>query len=430
MSSIAVPEPTAGPALSVPGTAETGQRLVWLDIVRLLSALMILGIHWLRACFKVGLFGTGDAVNLVIGYQGQTIGLRMLPKVLIAGTGASLATWLTNFIGLLGGFGWEGVSALIIVSGFSLTLALDGKTLTPSGWLKWLQKRALRIMIPFYLVALPFLIAYLALLSTAAHIHGAFARSLDAKLHGVLQTPPLGVALSHTLLFDPFARQWQADFFAPAWWFVPAILLAYVAYTALLPAVRRFHWLPVLLVSAVVSIVSYRLADTHVLMNESCYYIVLQECFNLTLGIVIGNAWLNAASRTRIKRVLFDRSIIVPAMLLFLAGNVANWSPATRPIASILFGPALVVTLVAIAKRLERTRVAEVAERTDAYGLYLVHQPFAFPVALVAKSVFHGYAVFLGWFAFVAVAGIATSVLNFGQRFIALRTQQRDRSRP
>ncbi len=397
-------------------------RLIWLDIVRLLCALMILGIHWLRACYKVHLFGDPGAPNLVMGYQGQSLGFKMLPHVLIAGTGHSLSVWLTNLIGILGGFGWEGVSALIIVSGFSLTVAVGEKSLAARGWLGWFKRRALRILIPFYFVAIPFLGAYFAALTLLRHAHGALARNLLAEIHGQLQTPLLGVVLSHTLLFNPFARQWQPSFFAPAWWFIPAILLAYAVYPGMLAAVRRFHWMPTLAVSALLSVCAYRLADMNVFMNESWYYIVLQESFNFTLGIVIGHAWLQGQLRARIETILFRKSTFLLACAFFVVGNVANWSPATRPIASILFGPGLVLILIAIAKMLERTPVAVAARSTDAYALYLVHQPFAFPIALAARTALHSYGVFFGWPAFVAIAWLVTRLLGAVQDFVNRRT--------
>jgi peptidoglycan/LPS O-acetylase OafA/YrhL len=398
------------------------ERLVWLDILRFLCALMIVSFHWLRSCFQLELFGSRNSASLIVGYQGQSIGMKMLPHVLIAGSGRSPSVWLTNLVGLLGAFGWEGVSALIIVSGFSLTIALNAKRQATSGWLSWFKKRAVRILVPFYLVAIPFLVTYLALLVTASHVHGSLARSIDLKLHTVLQTPLLGVVLSHTLLVDPFARQWQPQFFAPAWWFIPAILIAYIVYPLILGGVRRLPPATMLGVGAVITITSYYLADLHVLLNESSYFIVLQEAFNLILGVVLGHAWISRAARMKIESTLFSNRAFIVALALFVVGNLANWSPSTRPFASMMFGPGLTAILVFIAKRLESTPVARLSSSVDAYDLYLVHQPFAFPVALAAKAGFHSYAVFLGWFVFVGVASAATFALAFIQRIVFRRT--------
>jgi hypothetical protein len=54
----------------------------------------------------------------------------------------------------------------------------------------------------------------------------------------------------------------------------------------------------------------------------------------------------------------------------------------------------------------------------DAYDLYLVHQPFAFPIALVAKVLFHSYGAVLGWFVFLGVVAVATKLVTAGQRAI------------
>jgi hypothetical protein len=175
----------------------------WLDLTRMLCAVMILGIHWLRATYKVGLFGAGDPVNLVMNYQQQSGGFRLFHYVLLAGPGASFAGWLTNAIGLLGGFGWEAVSALVLVSGFSLALSQRGKTLDTAGWFAWYGKRARRILVPFYLVAIPFLAFCAVAVAILPHLHEPLAAVLDAKLLSQFHTPPLGVLLSHVVLLDP-----------------------------------------------------------------------------------------------------------------------------------------------------------------------------------------------------------------------------------
>lgn len=397
-------------------------RLVWLDITRVLCAVMILGIHWLRASFKVHLFGDHQPVSLVINYQDHNLGFGMFNYVLVGGTGHSLAVWLTNLIGVFGGFGWEGVSALIIVSGFSLTISLKNRRPSGSDWLSWIAKRIVRILVPFYLVAIPFLLAYLVALGAVSHIHGAFAQGLSIKLHSLLQTPPLGVALSHTLLFDPFEKQWQPYFFAPAWWFIPAILLAYALFPLILSASRTIGRIPVLVVSAAVTLVSYQLANGGILVDENWYYIVLQESFNFTLGVVIGQCWLDRRQRRFLERALFSRWSFAVALLVFIAGNVANWFPEGRLFASMLYGVSLLVMISVIAKQLEKSRFADLILRVDAYDLYLVHQPFAFPLALAARILLHGYAVFVGWFVFVGVAVSASLVLSAVQKRLFRRS--------
>jgi hypothetical protein len=396
-------------------------RLLWLDIVRVLCALEILGIHWLRACYKVGLFGANDPVSLVINYQGHNDVARMLPHVLIAGTGLTAAALSTDVVGLLGGFGWEGVSALVIVSGFSLTIAMKGRSLTYLGWRNWLKKRIVRIVVPFYLIAVPFLASYVVLFALSGHIQGRFAAAIHHKLLTTLDTPPLGIFLSHTLLLDPFSRQWQAQFFAPAWWFIPAIILAYLAFPLILRLSRRIGPAPLLIGAGVVSMVSYHLANIGVFVNESSYYIVMQECFNFALGIVVGELWQRTTSRPRLERLLFARSTLLAALFLFVMGNIANWSQPGRLFASMLYGPGLALLLGGLAKRIEGWRAMRIVRKIDAYDLYLVHQPFAFPLALAAKLVVPTYAVFCGWFLFLFVAATAAAALARAERFVFRR---------
>jgi hypothetical protein len=400
--------------------AERSGRLHWLDLARILCALMILGIHWLRAGYKVGLFGAGDPVNLVMDYQSHSGGLRLFDYVLIAGTGPHPSTWLTNSIGLLGGFGWEAVSALILISGFSLAISQGGKMLARADWFVWYGRHAKRILVPFYLVALSFLTLYVLAVVAIPHVHGRFASVIDEKLLSQFHTPLLGVIVSHLFLIDPYNKSWSADFFAPAWWFVPAILLAYVAYPFVRGGSRFGRGIPILIGAALLSMAAFAAADAGILVNESWYYIVLQESFNFTLGVVIANAWLGSA-RPALERAMSDPRVCALALAVFVLGNIANWTPALRSLASMLYGPSLVVMIVFAATCLARSPWARKMTVVDPYDLYLVHQPFAFPLALAAKFLFHGYAVFAGWFVFVAVASLAAIGLSRVRSMISVR---------
>ena len=393
------------------------ERLVWLDITRVLCALMILGIHWLRASYNVQLFGIGDPNNLVMDYQGHVGGAAALwHHLFIAGTAPALSVWLTNLIGLFGGFGWQAVSALIIISGFSLAIAQHGKTLDRAQWFAWYGKRAKRILIPYYMVALPLLAICVAVILILQHMHGNVAFILLTKLVSQFKTPYIGVVTSHLFLFDPWQFQWGADFFAPAWWFIPAILLAYVTYPFVRGWSRYGRGIPLLLGSAAITIVAYSLSDAYVLMNESWYYIVLQQSFNFSLGVVLANMWLGS-SRPALLRLISDRRAFFVALAVFVIGNICNWTPAIRPVAGMLYGPSLLLMIVILSKGLEKQpRVSRAITSVDSYDLYLVHQPFAFPIALIAKMAFHLYGVFFGWFIFVAVAAGVARLLSIVQR--------------
>jgi peptidoglycan/LPS O-acetylase OafA/YrhL len=390
------------------------ERLLWLDIARVLSAVMILGFHWLRPGYQLGLFGQ-TGFHLVMSYQWNTVGLQLFPDLFIAGFDPKLSTWLTNIIGIFGGFGWEAVSAFILFSGFSLAVSQKGKTLRPSDWLLWYRKRAERVLVPFYLVALPCLALAACAMVVLHYAHGSMASTLDAKLHSQFHTSLLGVVLSHTVLFDPFAPQWSANFFVPAWWFIPAILLAYLTYPLVRGASRIQHGLALLAVSAAITMLGYAGTNAGVLINESWYFIIVHESFNFSLGVVVANAWLGSG-RPVLERIIASPVAFFGAFAVFVLGNLCDWTNPTRPIASMLFGPSLALMLVCIGKRLEGWRHAKKILNVDPYDLYLVHQPFAYPIALASKVLFHSYAVFFGWFIFVAVASMAAQVLTVAQR--------------
>jgi peptidoglycan/LPS O-acetylase OafA/YrhL len=240
---------------------------------------------------------------------------------------------------------------------------------------------------------------------------------LETKLLSQFSTPLLGVITSHLFFFDPWGVQWAANFIVPAWWFVPAILLAYLSYPWIATAARVRRGIPLLAVSAAITMVSYALSTRGILINETWYFIVLQESFNFCLGVVVAEAWMGA-SRGAIEGLISDPRALVVAMVVFVAGNVANWIPDLRPIASMLYGPSLVLVVAFVGKRLEERRVGRMLLSCDSYDLYLVHQPLAFPIALVSKALFHAYGIFVGWFVFAAAAIIAARLLSAVQKYV------------
>ena len=389
-------------------------RIIWLDITRVLCALMIVSFHWLRASYKVGLVGPA-ATDLLAHYQANTGGFRLFQEILIARSNFSVSDWLTNSIGLVGGFGWEAVNALILVSGFSLAISQRGKKLNPSEWVSWLLKRAKRVLVPYYWFALP-LLAFSGLSILILHQeHGYFAHTLETKLLSQFTTPVPGVILSHILLFDPWGVQLSANFLAPAWWFVPAILIAYLTYPAVRAASRLFHGIPLLVASAAITVVSYSISEPGPLIYEMWYFIVLHEAFAFSLGIVVAGYWLNGG-RPALERMVSDPRVLVIAIAGFLLGNVMNWTSQFHPFASMVYGPSLLVALAYVGTRLERNAVGRKLLAVDSYDLYLVHQPFAFPLALLSETVFHRYATFVGFFLFMAVSLIAARLLAIVQR--------------
>jgi hypothetical protein len=127
------------------------------------------------------------------------------------------------------------------------------------------------------------------------------------------------------------------------------------------------------------------------------------------------------SGRAALERLITDPRVFIAALVIFAAGNVANWTPDLRPIASMLYGPSLVVIVAFLGKRLDENVLGRALLTTDPYDLYLVHQPFAFGTALLAKFAFHSYAVFLGWFVFVAIATGAARLLTLVQGRLVFR---------
>lgn len=140
----------------------TKSRLDWLDILRVLCALQIAGIHWLRACLHAGLFANTSLPesfrNFIWSYQNNNMGFQMLqnfPNYLMLDNQNDLAAGLTNNVGYLFGFGWEALNVFILISGFSLTLKLtDWPKLPVIYWFGWYKQRFRRILFPYYLIVI------------------------------------------------------------------------------------------------------------------------------------------------------------------------------------------------------------------------------------------------------------------------------------
>ena len=126
-------------------------RILWLDLLRLICAVEIVGFHWLRAAAKTGAFGGPQ--NFILSYRMLNIGVV---EHFIASTwtsSSSLHRWTYDAIGLAFGFGWEAVNVFVLLSGLSLAISL-GHSDRPSSWPSWIARRLKRILVPFYLVSI------------------------------------------------------------------------------------------------------------------------------------------------------------------------------------------------------------------------------------------------------------------------------------
>jgi peptidoglycan/LPS O-acetylase OafA/YrhL len=113
-----------------------GQRLTWLEGIRMFAALLILVYHY-QLLFSDYAFApqpTGIAANLARLWQAsQRFGMGW-------GAVGSLPGW----------FGYQFVDVFVLISGFSLVLSLKGQPLQVG---RFLKQRLLRILWPFWVIA-------------------------------------------------------------------------------------------------------------------------------------------------------------------------------------------------------------------------------------------------------------------------------------
>jgi peptidoglycan/LPS O-acetylase OafA/YrhL len=385
------------------------KRVKWLDVLRLLCALEIVGFHWLRAGHNAGLFGDpDDSLSLVEAYWGDSgRGFAGLHYLLIDRADTTFPSIATNLIGLLFGFGWETVNVFILLSGLSLSFS----TASLRGRLhRWYIRRASRIMVPYYIVALPIVCAAFVFCHFAALWAGSPGR-LAEKVHSSTAGPWEWTILKHLVLLDPTQPQWIASFFSRAWWFVPAILVAYLFFPLFHIALRRLGTIATLLFASGLSFLSYRLVQQGTLLLNAWYFVVLNEAFSFTLGMAIGTVLRGSRGRRLIERMLETWTVIGLGLALFAMGNLANLFHATFAISSPLYTCGMAMVLGGVSKRLSRfTTLVKLARRIDIYHLYLIHQPLAFPAAVLAGLSLGSLGLVLG-FPLYLLAVVAVALL-------------------
>ena len=387
-------------------------RIVWLDILRFLCAIEIVGFHWMRAATKTGAFAKHYPQNLIVRYRQLDIGLIEGVHLLQADSSSSAVhRFLVDSFGIAFGFGWEAVFAFVLLSGVSLSLSL-GRRQRPPLWPSWIFKRLKRVLLPFYLVAaIVGSFMFLALAISSSSANPAF-RGIREKLVENIGSDFAGLIWSHLFLCNPHERYGTAVFLAPAWWFVPAILLAYTMfplYMRLLNLVRTGAFLAI---GALISIATYELLLQEHIQEFGWWFIVSNECFNFFLGIVLGRYLATASGRIRIERTLHSPALIICAVIVFLAGNICNLYAITYPISSLLFTGSLTFVGACFAKWVSKSTSIRNCLRLDPYNLYLVHQPIAFPLMVASESILGPYCILIGFIAYVPTSILVTAIFS------------------
>ncbi len=371
------------------------RRLEWLDVLRVLCALEIVGFHWLRACFNNGAFGRGDPVSLIDPYRSPGRGLSEVHYLLLDRSGPLPAALATDALGWLFGFGWVAVNVFILLSGLSLTLQA-ARTGGVGDLRRWYGQRLQRVLVPFYLVALPVVMAAYGFKATAAGRHGLLGQ-LGDKVAAQMPGNFVGVIAKHLFLVDVTQQQFVATFFAPAWWFVPTIVVGYLVFPILLAVFRRVSVAIWLCSALIVTVASYGLSQAGVLLENAWYFIPGQELFSFAVGIALGHHLAESGAEVRLRQRLGSASAMLLNAVLFTLGTVLAWFAPTYAFSSPLYTLGATGILGFAAVRIStRPSVVRLCQMIDPYHLYLLHQPLAFPLAAVAAAAMGAWATSAG----------------------------------
>ncbi len=400
-----------GPVDGTPGQpgSTPADRLAWLDAMRLLTMVEILGFHWLRTCQENGSFG----LTWSPGYEDVGRGLHQIGYLLTDQTGLSAASFCNNLIGLVFGYGWEAVNVFVMLSGIGLALSYRrGTALRP-----WYARRYRRILVPYYLACFPLILAAEMLRQVGSGRPGMLGH-LAAKLTVKNLPDPLGIELAkHLVLIDPRQFLGIIDFFSPAWWFLPPILFAYLLFPGLVWLFDRLGAAPVLAAAFVISLSAYELTHFGLLPEHGWYFVALHECFDFNLAIWVGLRLRSDGGRAHIARWLRSPTALAIGAAAFVAGNVLSWFSPTHFVASCVFAPGLAILLGWMSIHLTRLHwTAGAARRWDTYFIYLLHQWIAFPLvlatALLAGPLAHSVGFAAGMLAYLCLVLLVVAVFS------------------
>ncbi|CAN1212340.1 Acyltransferase 3 domain-containing protein [Tumidithrix helvetica PCC 7403] len=391
-------------------------RIEWLDMLRALCAIEIAGHHWLRACLHVHLFENTSVSkqfrNFIWSYKNNNAGTQLFqnfPNPLLLDSQNSFSAALTNFTGFLFGFGWEAVNVFILLSGFSLALGLgDWPERAKEYWMGWYKRRLKRILFPYYLIAGILLFSYIFIYLGSSL---PFFDPVRPKIQEKIGKGWLELLVSQVFLISPWQSSLKATFFSPAWWFIPAIIVAYLFFPFFFWILAKFGSKALLGFTFLVSTVSYWLSAKGVPVEENAlYHVILFESFNFTLGMVLGRWFSQPAKRAKLEALVSKPIAIAVGVLLVLAGNLMNWFEPLYPLSSIFFTSGLVIVGINISNLFLGIPIVSKLKKIDSYMFYLIHQLLAYIIALVLSYILRAYTTSLGILIYFAAVLLATSI--------------------
>jgi len=368
-------------------------RLDWLDTVRLLTIVLIVGFHWVRTCEASNSYGLTWSEL----YEWPGRGLHQLYYLFPDRTGLSLSSLINNAISVLFEYGWQGVNVFVLLSG--LGLAMNFHPERPTFELgKWYRRRFSRILVPYYVISIPMILVAESVKRAGSGHTGALGK-MAGKLAEKNLKDPLFIELAKNIfLVDPRQHLWVTEFFSPAWWFIPPLLVAYLCFPLLHRALVTWGLKIVIPISLAVTAASYTLTHWGMLWQWGWYFIILHELSTFMIGIAIGHSMSTEAGRHAVLKFISAPRALLIGPGLYLVGTVGNWFPLTAALTTPIFTLGLVIILSHLGVALSRIKsLSSVSQGVDGYHVYLMHQFIAFPLVAIVAAALHARARSVGY---------------------------------
>ncbi|MEP0919677.1 acyltransferase [Leptolyngbya sp. DQ-M1] len=276
------------------------RRLAWLEGIRIFAAALLLFYH-------------AQLLFTRYAFTPQPTGLIANMQQLFAATRQLGESWITQALSLPIWFGYQFVDVFVLVSGFSLVLSLKGKPIEVG---RFLKRRLLRILLPFWTVAwLSYPVLWIVGKTTNSYIPDAWHTF---------------AGMSFPILFD-----YGGDLLLPTsgpWWFVPLILSFALVFPVLWYLMNRWGSRNLLIVATAVTFI-YRAFGVFVFGGHPTYAIVgaaagwqpfvhfIAKLSTFVLGMVVARQYVQG------KGAIFWRSsrALLIGLSLYAIGFVAQF---------------------------------------------------------------------------------------------------------
>lgn len=327
-------------------------RLAWLDGLRLFAAVMLLLYHaqLLFSQYRYTPGPTGLIQNLN----------QLVPEI---GSLTTLSGWI-QLLGMPTLFGFQFVDVFVLLSGFSLMLSARHRCFD---WLDFWQTHLLRILWPFWTVAL-----------LSCPILWAIGAATQSYI------PPVWnyfAAFTFPLLFDHHASLLLP--ISGPWWFIPLILSFTLCFPVLHQLMYRWGGRNLVIVSLMITM-GYRALATYVFGGQPTYtildtpngplpfYVLLAKLSTFVIGMMVAQAYKHG------RGVLFwsqPRALRV-GLGLYIAGFVCQFYRLGWIVCDLLLPLGLTLICVVVFRWLTTNRLNQQLALTlgqYSYSFFLIH---------------------------------------------------------